>query len=311
MHLHQPKAGCIVLRITHTEKNDKTIVDTVQATPTGPWVVELRNCFECHRHVAEKVRTVVDLSEVTFIDESGELLLAEMRDAGVKFVAAGVETKFLLANLRVTDGRSLRRRNAPPIPPLRRAGSKQGGESEMTNHRGTLRVWMAALFFTAAVAGTVGCTSKITSANSPSIPEVDVAKVEMRDIPIEREWIGTLDGFVNADIKARGRRLSAEAELHGRARSSPKGQLLFQIDARPLVAAEDQAEAQLAQAKAQLLQANAGLLQARAQLSSSEGKSAQGAARRGALCTLGAPAGHHATGFGQRPAGESSPRSRK
>ena len=49
-----------------------------------------------------------------------------------------------------------------------------------------------------------------------------------------------------------------------------KGQLLFEIDPRPLQAAEDQAEGQLAQARAQLLQAQSGLLQARAQLTSAE-----------------------------------------
>ena len=49
-----------------------------------------------------------------------------------------------------------------------------------------------------------------------------------------------------------------------------KGQLLFEIDPRPLQAAADQATGQLAQAKAQLSQAKRGLLQARAQLLSAE-----------------------------------------
>jgi len=43
---------------------------------------------------------VVDLSDVTFIDEAGESLLSEMKSAGVTFVAAGVETKHLLENLK-------------------------------------------------------------------------------------------------------------------------------------------------------------------------------------------------------------------
>src|SRR5882672_10848122 len=36
-------------------------------------------------------------------------------------------------------------------------------------------------------------------AGSP--PEVAVAQVEQKDIPIYGEWIGTLDGFVNADVR--------------------------------------------------------------------------------------------------------------
>src|SRR5205085_1347289 len=49
-----------------------------------------------------------------------------------------------------------------------------------------------------------------------------------------------------------------------------KGQLLFEIDPRPLQAAADQAMGQLAQGNAKLAQAKAGLLQAQAQLSSAE-----------------------------------------
>jgi hypothetical protein len=52
---------------------------------------------------------VVDLSDVTFIDENGERLLAEMRSAGVKFVATGVATKHLLDNLKGRGERPLRR----------------------------------------------------------------------------------------------------------------------------------------------------------------------------------------------------------
>ena len=52
---------------------------------------------------------MVDLSDVTFIDENGETLLAEMRSAGVEFVAAGVETKYLLENLKTVGQGPLRR----------------------------------------------------------------------------------------------------------------------------------------------------------------------------------------------------------
>ena len=48
----------------------------------------------------------------------------------------------------------------------------------------------------------VGCSKRnTTSAAAPPLT-VDVTEVVQKDVPIYREWIGTLDGFVNADIKA-------------------------------------------------------------------------------------------------------------
>jgi anti-anti-sigma regulatory factor len=52
--------------------------------------------------VGSTARAVVDLSDVTFIDQSGEMLLSEMSSDGAEFVAAGVETKHLLETLHVT-----------------------------------------------------------------------------------------------------------------------------------------------------------------------------------------------------------------
>jgi len=43
---------------------------------------------------------IVDLKDVTYIDKSGEELLAEMQTAGAEFVAAGVENTHLLAGLK-------------------------------------------------------------------------------------------------------------------------------------------------------------------------------------------------------------------
>lgn len=66
----------------------------------GPWVHELRSCWQHNRRTAAQSRAVVDLRDVTFIDENGERLLSEMETAGVEFVAAGVETKHLIENLK-------------------------------------------------------------------------------------------------------------------------------------------------------------------------------------------------------------------
>jgi hypothetical protein len=65
----------------------------------GPWVNELRSCWKYARDLAPLARAMVDLKEVTFIDEAGETLLAEMRSAGAELIAAGVEHQHLLATL--------------------------------------------------------------------------------------------------------------------------------------------------------------------------------------------------------------------
>ncbi len=127
----------------------------------------------------------------------------------------------------------------------------------------------AGLFLSAAVLGTVSCTNTIARTTAPAKPEVEIATVEQRDIPIEREWIGTLDGMVNAAIKAE---VTGYLMRQNYTEGSfvRQGQLLFEIDPRPFQAAVDQAVGQLAQANAQLAQAKAGFVQAKAQLTSAE-----------------------------------------
>jgi RND family efflux transporter MFP subunit len=116
---------------------------------------------------------------------------------------------------------------------------------------------------------TISCTKTSTAAGAPPPPDVEVAVVERKDVPIERQWIGTLDGMVNAVIKAQvtGYLLTQNYTEGSFVR---KGQLLFEIDPRPMQAAADQAIGQLAQAKAQIAQSQAGLVQAQAQLASAE-----------------------------------------
>lgn len=66
---------------------------------------------------------------------------------------------------------------------------------------------------------------------TPPPPDVIVATVERRDLPVEREWVGTLDGMVNASIKAQvsGYLLRQDYNEGSFVR---KGQLLFEIDSR-------------------------------------------------------------------------------
>jgi RND family efflux transporter MFP subunit len=113
------------------------------------------------------------------------------------------------------------------------------------------------------------CRHSSAGAAEPSPPDVEVVTVEQRDIPVYREWIGTLDGMVNAAIRAQvtGYLLTQD---YSEGSFVKKGQLLFQIDPRPLQAAADQARGQLAQANGQLAQARAQFQQSEAQLASAE-----------------------------------------
>ena len=113
-----------------------------------------------------------------------------------------------------------------------------------------------------------GCTRVTSAAGPPRPPEVEVVTVEQRDVPIYHEWIGTLDGMVNAAIRAQvtGYLLTQNYSEGSFVR---KGQLLFEIDPRPFDAALAQAQGQLAQAKGQLAQAKAQLAQSQAQLQQS------------------------------------------
>ena len=126
-------------------------------------------------------------------------------------------------------------------------------------------VWsgaVAAVIATALVVGAIR-PRKSAQAAPASSPDVLVATVEQEDVPIIGEWIGTLDGLVNADVRAQ---VTGYLLKQGYQEGAfvKKGQLLFQIDPRPFQAALDQSEGQLAQAKAML--ANAQAVQRRTEL---------------------------------------------
>jgi len=127
--------------------------------------------------------------------------------------------------------------------------------------RRTLIVSVILVVVAVAVIAIVLRPKPAASAGPP--PEVMVVPVQQKDVAIYSEWIGTLDGLVNADVKAQVTGYLQQQDYQEGA-FVQKGQLLFQIDPRPFQATLDQAEGQLAQAKAQL--ANAEAVQLRDQL---------------------------------------------
>lgn len=98
-----------------------------------------------------------------------------------------------------------------------------------------------------------GCDSKNASAKAappPAMP-VSVVKAEQSDVPVTGEWVGTLDGYVNAQIQPQANGYLIRQDYREGSQVQ-KGQVLFEIDARPFEASEHQAEGQLGQAQAQL-----------------------------------------------------------
>src|ERR1051326_8711987 len=95
-----------------------------------------------------------------------------------------------------------------------------------------------------------GCKGKVDVA-PPAPPIVEVATVAQSDVPIYHEWIGVLDGLVNAHIRAQ---VTGYLQTQNYKEGDPikKDDLLFEIDPRPFQAAFNQAKGQLAQAEARL-----------------------------------------------------------
>jgi anti-anti-sigma regulatory factor len=75
----------------------------------GPWVAELQSNWDEARDESEGRTCLVDLTDVTFIDEGGAQLLQQMRSEGAVFTATGVDTTDLLQNLNSNEARPLRR----------------------------------------------------------------------------------------------------------------------------------------------------------------------------------------------------------
>jgi membrane fusion protein (multidrug efflux system) len=90
----------------------------------------------------------------------------------------------------------------------------------------------------------------------PPPPEVEVVQVQQKDVPVWSEWIGTMDGLVNAQIKPQVTGYLLR-QTYTDGAFVKKGQLLFEIDPRTFQAALDQAKGKLANSEGQLATARA------------------------------------------------------
>lgn len=126
------------------------------------------------------------------------------------------------------------------------------------------KFWIIGAFCLVVIALIIGAMRPKQVSGTPGAPlDVQVIQVAQKDVPIYGEWIATLDGLVDADVRAQVTGYLIQQGYQEGAYVKA-GQLLFQIDPRPFQAVLDQAKAQLSQAQAQL--ANAEALQMQAQL---------------------------------------------
>jgi multidrug efflux pump subunit AcrA (membrane-fusion protein) len=91
-----------------------------------------------------------------------------------------------------------------------------------------------------------GCGN--SQAPPPKPPDVEVMAVVQRDVPVYSEWVATLDGYVNAQIKPQVTGYLIK-QNYREGYFVRKGEVLWEIDPRPFQAILDQAKAQVAQAR--------------------------------------------------------------
>jgi membrane fusion protein, multidrug efflux system len=117
-----------------------------------------------------------------------------------------------------------------------------------------LRLHVAPLLVFSLILALIGCQKSQQSTTSP--PDVEVVEVLQKDVPIWKEWIGTLDGLWNAQIRPQVTGYLLRQTYKDGA-FVKKDQLLFEIDPRTFQAAVDQYKGQLANAEGLLASAQA------------------------------------------------------
>lgn len=120
----------------------------------------------------------------------------------------------------------------------------------------------------------VGCKKEQKAAPPP--PTVEVMTMVQKDVPIYKEWVGALDGYVNALIRPQVTGYLIK-QTYREGDFVKKGQVLFEIDPRTFHAALDQAKGVLDQAKSDLAQQEARWITAKANLARIKPLAAQNA----------------------------------
>ncbi|MCX7066328.1 MAG: efflux RND transporter periplasmic adaptor subunit [Methylococcales bacterium] len=100
----------------------------------------------------------------------------------------------------------------------------------------------------------INCSESAKQAAAPVAPAVEVVEVGQQDVPVFEEWVGTLDGMVNATINSQVTGYLIK-QNYKEGDFVKKDQLLYEIDPRTFQATLAQAKATMAQQQA-VLQTN-------------------------------------------------------
>ena len=120
--------------------------------------------------------------------------------------------------------------------------------------RTSVRPWFNFGLLLMTLAACVGCSTKAENTTPPPPPGVTVTPVIQKDAPIYQEWVGTMAGNVDADIRPKVSGFLL-AQLYQEGSYLNKGQPMFQLDQRETQAVVAQAQGELERALARLHQA--------------------------------------------------------
>jgi aryl-alcohol dehydrogenase-like predicted oxidoreductase len=87
-----------MLRIT-TRNEDAATIFIVEGKLIGPWVQELEKCWRAAISVEPRSPILVNLAKVSFIDDIGKQLVAQMRRSGVRLTGAGLIAEFICTEI--------------------------------------------------------------------------------------------------------------------------------------------------------------------------------------------------------------------
>jgi hypothetical protein len=88
--------GMLRITIAETPTEQKW---TVEGRLVHPWISELKSSWTRTKTARRERKCVVDLTGVTFIDKSGENVLAELYKQGAELIAIGCYTRHVVENI--------------------------------------------------------------------------------------------------------------------------------------------------------------------------------------------------------------------
>src|SRR4051812_50096052 len=115
--------------------------------------------------------------------------------------------------------------------------------------RNAPKLFLIAALLSLVVGTLAGCKKEVSAsaAAMPALP-VSVVKIEPKDVAISNEWVGTMDGYVNAQIQPQASGYLVR-QLYAEGSRVEAGAGFFEIDTRPFLAVVGQTEGKLSPGK--------------------------------------------------------------